>query len=383
MFAVENRAFLPLRILLPRLKVTIRFTREGAVFIILSLAIGAAAVNTGNNILYLIFSLMLGLIVVSGMISRRMLSGLNPAIDFPDKIFSQTPSVCYMTLKNNKKAVPSLGIRIALPRTYGTEISRYFFYIPPGSSVSAFTPAVFHQRGLHLIKEIELQTRFPFSFFLKVLRQPIEREIRVYPRVYRLPEEMISKFTEGLLVESPYRGDSAHLLHLRDYSPLDSTKRIHWKASAKSEKLLVKEFQREHGRDVFIYFDCYPGRTSQVNSQEIGLSLLASFAFVIQEKGMRARFCFPDSSFVLENGENGIYRLLNYLSEVTAARPDAINYMAPSKDAFVLHVRSLAVAPILLPQWPNTRQALIEDFADLIKAEPHNQAVHLKEANPE
>src|SRR5262245_1289099 len=80
--------FLPVKLRLPRFPIAVEFTREGFIFVLLCLAIGAAAVNTGNNVLYLIFSLMLGLIVVSGMISRRMLLGLHVQVEFPPRLFS-------------------------------------------------------------------------------------------------------------------------------------------------------------------------------------------------------------------------------------------------------------------------------------------------------
>lgn len=363
-----NHSAVPLRVRFPRLKVSLRFTREGLIFILLSLAIGAAAVNTGNNVLYLIFSLMLGLIVVSGMISRRMLSNLEAAVDFPDRIFAGAQTVSYVSLKNKKKAVPSFGIRITFGMGMFPEVSRYFFYVRPGTAVNGFATSIFAKRGVYKLSEVQLQTRFPFSFFLKIVRQPLEKTIRVYPQVFRLPDDMISQFTDGMLSESPYRGDSAQLLHLRDYSPLDSRKRIHWKASAKNEKLLVKELQKEHGRDLYVYFDCYPDGKSKQKLQESGLSLLASLAFIIKEKGLRAKFCFPDAAFSLHNGETAIYRLLDYLSEIRTERPSSVQYEVPSgADSVILHIRSHEVPPILLPNWPQIRVRWIEDFAALLK----------------
>ena len=105
---------LPLRIRVPRVPVAVQFTREGLVFVLLTLAIGAAAVNTGNNILYLIFSMMLAMIVVSGMLSRRMLSGLKPRLEFPDSLFAGVRNLCFVSLRNFKKRSPSLGIRLVM-----------------------------------------------------------------------------------------------------------------------------------------------------------------------------------------------------------------------------------------------------------------------------
>lgn len=156
---------LPFRIRIPRVPVAVQFTREGLIFVLLSLAIGAAAVNTGNNILYLIFSLMLGMIVVSGILSRRMLSGLRAGIEFPANLFAGVRNVCYVSVFNHKTRIPSLGIRFFASGKDFPEVSQYFFFVPPDSAVHAFAPVVFPRRGVFVLPEFEIQTRFPFSFF--------------------------------------------------------------------------------------------------------------------------------------------------------------------------------------------------------------------------
>ncbi|MDE3033930.1 MAG: hypothetical protein KGI56_09720, partial [Acidobacteriota bacterium] len=61
----------------PRLRLSL--TGLGTQYLLALLAVGAFAVNTGNNLLYLVFSLMLGLLLVSGILSRRALSDLELA----------------------------------------------------------------------------------------------------------------------------------------------------------------------------------------------------------------------------------------------------------------------------------------------------------------
>jgi hypothetical protein len=69
---------------------SLRFTKEGLSFVLFSLAVGVAAVNTGNNLLYLILAMMLSLIIVSGILSRA------PAPcrhwHFPAQLFARSPN---------------------------------------------------------------------------------------------------------------------------------------------------------------------------------------------------------------------------------------------------------------------------------------------------
>jgi uncharacterized protein (DUF58 family) len=348
----------------PRMPIAVEFTREGVIFVLLSLAIGAAAVNTGNNVLYLIFSLMLGMIVVSGIASRRVLQGLLPTLQFPDHLFAGIQSLCYISISNIKKRLPSLAIRFAVRDPKFTSISRHFFYIPAQNHASGYARFVFSRRGVFTLREMELQTQFPFSFFLKIRRYFLEHPVRVYPRNYRFTEDILSRFSEGILRESPYRGDSQQLLHLRDYSAFDSTKRIHWKASAKAEKLLVKEYQREQGRDLHLYFDCFTDDPHDP-TLETALSFAASLAFLFKEKEIDARIIFPGKVF---DTAISIIPLLSYLAEWDGKFSSNEKLELPeSKEMVVLQLRSRKFNSQIALTGSGTRNLFVEDWQHLMR----------------
>lgn len=352
----------PIRIRIPRLPVAVKFTREGLIFVLLSLAIGAAAVNTGNNILYLIFSLMLGLIVVSGILSRRMLSGVRAKVDFPSNLFAGVRNVCYFSLSNSKSRIPTLGARFVVGGGNFPRVSRYFFFVPPAAAVHGFAPVVFPRRGLYPLREIEVQTRFPFSFFVKIRRFFVEQTVRVYPQIYHLPDEWLTRMAEGFLVESPYRGESHQLLHLRDYGPNDSSKKIHWKASARAERFLVKEFQKEQGRDVFVYFDCYPRSQDQAAILDRAANLAASLAFLLRRRGLDATFVFADRQFRIGGPHAQLHSMLDYLAEIETGLPASSHiHVSPDHDAVILAVRSENVSPALAGIPPSAIDVIVEE----------------------
>lgn len=360
----------PLRIRFPRLAVAIQFTTEGLVFVLLSLAIGAAAVNTGNNVLYLIFSLMLGLIIVSGILSRRMLSGLQPHIEFPEHLFAGTSNVCYIKILNRKKRLPSVALRFMIRSKEFPPLSRYFFFVPPASEASGFAPVVFPHRGIFQLEELEIQTRFPFSFFLKSRRYFLTQKVVVYPRLYRLSEEVAAHFTHGMVMESPYRGEGQQLFHLRDYGSFDSSKRIHWKASAKTEKLLVKEFQKEHGRDLYIYFNCFYKEENEGRLLlfEKAVSLVASLALHFREKEIAAKVVFPDQSFQLSTQGSSMVPLLTYLADLEPGIPRAgLPEVPQTSDAVAVELRSSRIPPMLTIPWANVQPIFLEDWVPMLR----------------
>lgn len=69
----------------------LRFTREGWLFSLLSLSIGLIAVNTGHNLFYLVFGLLLGMVIVSGMLSERVLRGIRVERHLPAEVTARIP----------------------------------------------------------------------------------------------------------------------------------------------------------------------------------------------------------------------------------------------------------------------------------------------------
>lgn len=164
-----------------------------------------------------------------------------------------------------------------------------------------------------------------------------------------------------MLFESPYRGESHQLLHLRDYAPNDSSNRIHWKASARSQGFLVKEFQKEQGSDVFIYFDCYPAHQQSMVVLDRAASLAASMAFLIRRKEMDATFVFADRSFRVGSRDAQMHPLLDHLTEIMPGVVNVSNTDAtPTENAMVLVIRSKNVTSIL-SSLPAARVVNVED----------------------
>src|SRR3989338_5242040 len=66
----------------------LRFTRFGTYVVLITLGIGLGAMNTGNNLIYLVFGMMLGFITASGVISEMSLRGLQVDWIIPTELFA-------------------------------------------------------------------------------------------------------------------------------------------------------------------------------------------------------------------------------------------------------------------------------------------------------
>src|SRR3990172_1988785 len=92
----------------PRFARSVKVTSVGIRYLLLCLAVGLAAVNTGNNLLYLLFAMMLSLILVSGILSERTLRSLSALCRLTDCLSDHTDQ--YQTVH--------AGVLPARPRTH-------------------------------------------------------------------------------------------------------------------------------------------------------------------------------------------------------------------------------------------------------------------------
>src|SRR5215467_4655182 len=307
-------------------------TRAGALYVVVVLVIGIAALNTGNNLLYIIVAAMLAAIVVSGIASSVCLRGLQLELKVPEHIFAGTDVLATVCVHNPRRWVPSLSIsavpiekqkqqlrwrwvattfpvppwrppekqwlqlpdrklrRVAVGEPSGVfHEAAYFPLIFPGSQLQAEVKLKFRRRGRYQ-ERFSLSTRFPFAFLAKTRRMALSREVLVYPELTNSEDvvELLPVLSGKL--EAYQRGRGADLYRIREYLPEDSARFVDWKATAKSGSLKVREFSREDERRLRLVFDNpAPGAVS-ISDYERMVSLAASLAFRISQTSVYLSF---------------------------------------------------------------------------------------------
>ena len=91
---------------------TLRFTPQGFRFFLLTLGVGIAALNTGNNLLYMVLAMMLSLIVVSGILSEQSVKKIALSRALPRTIHAEAPFWVELRVTNLKKFFPSFSLMI-------------------------------------------------------------------------------------------------------------------------------------------------------------------------------------------------------------------------------------------------------------------------------
>jgi uncharacterized protein (DUF58 family) len=329
--------YLARRVAFERLRQTFHYevTRAGVIYVLVTLVIGIAALNTGNNLLYIVVAAMLAAILVSGIVSHVVLHGLELEVRLPEHVFAGRAVRGKIVLRNSRWALPSFSIRVVPtrkekkprkewrwePTTFVFPLNRtpenqwlrlrdwrvrrvalapnppgifegmvYFPYVPPKAEVAADLELLFDRRGRYCESSFGVATRFPFAFLTKTRHVTLQREILVYPLV-EPPDEFIEILprVRGEW-ESFVRGRGSDLYLIREYLPEDSVRHVDWKATAKSVSLKVREFAREDERKLCIVFDNPPAGLISEDAYESAVKLAASLAWHYSEQATEVSF---------------------------------------------------------------------------------------------
>src|SRR5574339_681042 len=91
---------------------SLRLTSEGTRFLLFTIGIGVAAVNTGNNLFYLLLAMMLSFVVISGLLSEQCLRRLDFHRYVPDLVMANEPTTVTLSVTNRNTRLPSFSVRL-------------------------------------------------------------------------------------------------------------------------------------------------------------------------------------------------------------------------------------------------------------------------------
>lgn len=251
-------------------------TTGGGIFAGIFFVVGFAAYNTGNNLLFLLFSVLASTLFIAWAAARAALRDLVVSARFPEHIFAGEPAPVLVQLHNTKRVLPSFSILVEArcradveeapaarrlrrrPRArFFKHTLAYFLHVPHRTRAQQRVEQTFARRGHVVVTGFELATRFPFGLFRlrRHLHAPRDVDMIIYPKPEPLGDELhLLPMNAGRMV-STRRGVGHDLHSLRDYQTQDDVRHIDWKATARARRLMVREFTAEDLWRVHLVFD--------------------------------------------------------------------------------------------------------------------------------
>ncbi len=369
-----------------QLNLPFEFTTGGAVFIGLMVIVAFAAWNTSNNLLFLVLSFITAALIVGFLAGHFGLKKLDVKMRFPETVYANEPTPIVVSLHSRKRFFPTFSVvaevrgsrpraedlnerlKELLPEKWAERISRpplikhtldYFAHVPHSGKIENQLDHLFERRGKFEIKDFELSTKFPFALFRHRRRLPAQRaEIVVFPEHQIIETEMLQTPLETGNVTSRKKGIGRDLIGMREYQPLDDLRHIDWKATARANKMIVRDFAAEDELRVCIILDtrirksdaenAIPLRT-QIENSQLGVSTsesrlrvdeaVAKTSFLLDhfnKKGAEIRFITNDHI-----GDSGIGRAHFFEAMRIAATVEPVfvaEYEADSFDSAIFEV---------------------------------------------
>ncbi len=305
----------------------LKATREGRYLIAITFAVGVLAINTANNLLYLVLGLLLSLIIVSGILSEISLSSLTVARRLPPRAQVGRPHLVEIEVYNHKRRLPSYAIEIEDLRDGQPADKRCFFLkiSPRSAQIAAYrrTPA---RRGRDRHVGFRVATRFPFGLFEKSRELAAEGELIIYPAVdpVRLPPHPPGGIA-GTHV-TPTRGNGDEIVALRPLRESDDPRDIYWRKSTLAGHLVVRERPRDTRRDAELRLDdVRPDATPTADFHrrfELAIRDTASHAVAHLKRGDPVRLLLSSGTRLRTDPSSGADPLLRFLALLEPSAPE-------------------------------------------------------------
>ena len=223
-------------------KISVRLYSSGWIFIFLTIAIGFAAVNSGNNIMFLIVSMLLSFMLLSGFIAFYNLTGLELRPLKTEILTAGKESIIGFELKNKKK-VPVILIELRLGDK--TDIIPI---LPASKTSTLWLPWTPPYRGMLPWPVFLIGSSFPFGFIWRGWRKKISGSIIAAPSARPYKDTYIDEKNQGFKVE---RHDEGHgeWLGIRPHKPGEGPGNVIWKKidwQSRKLRLFPQPFPAHH-----------------------------------------------------------------------------------------------------------------------------------------
>lgn len=292
----------------------IRITKVGLLYILLALVVGVAAANTGNNALYIVEALMLAVLVLSGIVSRRNVARLDVDLVLPEEAHANEPFTARLRLLNRDRW---MARRLVVVEGLAAGDALLLPYLRPRQETWGAVQAMVGRRGRYRVDFVHLASVFPFGFFRKGLRIRQQAEMLILPQLFAGAGELPGRDSKLGDHPSRRRGRGHELFNLRRFQAGDDRRGIHWKQTARTGELVYMEREAERGRRLSILLDNGVGELAGETDRQRFESLVSEAATAAHEalaQGYEVELRTRDGAVPLAGGSRQRHRIMVVLA---------------------------------------------------------------------
>jgi len=326
----------------------LKITREGWFLVGFIFAVGIAAINTGNNLLYLVLAVMLGTVVASGVLSEESVRRVWLERTLPTEVWAGEQFQIYYSVTNRRRRLTAYGLRIEESRIKAAR-KAFIMQVPPGGRAVEVGAYKAEKRGVLTLDEVKVSTKFPFGFFDKIRLIKLPARVIVFPRPAKVDEQTVSGAEKGTADNFGARGEGPDLFTLRPYVEGDSLRSIHWKATARTDSLVSKETRAENLPTLSVILDTTGyARPRDDDALENAISLAAGYVKKFIEDDYLVRLITPAGEAPFGTGATHLRRIMTRLALFEPpAQPRRLPAMRPDENKIVIALKTVSKPTIL------------------------------------
>jgi uncharacterized protein (DUF58 family) len=216
------------------------------------------------------------------------------------------------------------------------------------------------QRGLFTLGPWQVRMGDPFGLFQVVLQYPEFDTLLVYPPVANLPPIQLPEGATSGSIRSHVRtlNVTTNAASIRDYTPGDSFRHIHWPSTARRQKVTSKEFDQEPSGDLWIILDMdetVQAGEGEESTEEYGVILAASMADRVLRENRAVGLVAHGGERIfipLGKGRGQLWRILRGLAHATTAANGALaGTLEAERQNLRRGTTALVITPSTDPDW--------------------------------
>jgi uncharacterized protein (DUF58 family) len=250
--------------LLPASLLGLRLTFYGTLFLAILVIILLAALTSEANLLMLLFGIAVGVLCFNALAVWRAVQRLDVDRIAPQAVVAGRPFTIVYTVRNRRRWFRTYSLIISESKPIHRQVQLpqgYIQSLRPRERWRVELMARCFQRGKLELPAVRVSSRFPLGLVSCSVEYPAGTSIAIYPTVGRLRRNL---WTDHQATDSPTirsgqdRGGQEEFHGLREYREGDNPRWVHWRRSARTGELLVREHIELRTTQMIIVLDPWP-----------------------------------------------------------------------------------------------------------------------------
>jgi uncharacterized protein (DUF58 family) len=272
------------------------FTREGLQYLAIFLLVFFGALINDVNLLLILGGMLACPLLLSHHLAKHTLRGLVVQRRLPRAVCAGDLLVVHVAIMNTRRRMSGwvLAVEDTVRRLGNGRASKrnapamrpnvLFPFVPARQTASGDYRGRLAQRGRYRLGPMQISTRFPFGLFRYSFTCGAPATLTVLPRVGRLTQSWRAVLHEsfaGTERREHRPGIDGDFYGLRPWQRGDSRRWVHWRTTARTGEVMVRQFEQPQSRDAAIVLDLWQpaaADAARLENVELAVSFAATLA---------------------------------------------------------------------------------------------------------